>query len=820
MGKDGMFQSIFVNAPVGMVLLDMEGKILSANKAFLRLSGKESVTHTTFCSYLHRDDAEVYRSHLDGLLQEGGDTGITREVRHITDSGDVRWWWVNLSLMMRKGGRIFVAFIEDVTTQKDYEKKLKIAKENSEKAQAVAEEETRTKSDFLANMSHEIRTPIHTIIGMTELLIDTALDAEQQEYVDQVQFSADVLLSLINDILDFSKIEAGKLSMEDIEFDLYKTTEDAVDLVALEAHKKGLETAVFIENDVPHQLQGDPVRLRQIIVNLFNNAVKFTKSGEVMVRVEKLEETDDDVYLKFYVKDTGIGISQEKKSKLFQVFSQVDSSTTRKYGGTGLGLSISKNLSEMMGGEIGVESEEDKGSTFWFTAHFGKQEETSFYHSLPEHYFSGKVLVVDDNFTVREMLLNYLREWGLEVDDVSNGSEGLRLLRESKGKGAGYDACLVDLLLPGMDGWQFASEVNSDETISDTKLLLMSPTGKSGDEAKMKLLHWFEGYLSKPVKKGKLFELLFKMFTTEEESKKLEQEEEELEEAEELVELVEEITGGRILVAEDHEVNQQLFKTILQNLGHEVHIANNGKEAVNAVKGITYNIIFMDVQMPEMNGYEATEEIRRRGVDTPIIAVTASALRGEEAKSLEVGMNDFLVKPFKKKDLVPMLEKWMQTDRSDAPSRESAAEVEELEELEEVDGVEEEADGVEDEALSEYPKEPVFDLKTAVETFMGKKDVVRKVVEGHITKIEGHLSALEESLKSGKMEEVREYAHSIKGGSLNLEIRRLGLTAADMEEAGADGDSEEAHRLLPILKSEYEELKRVHREILGDGEGA
>ncbi|MFP4180373.1 MAG: response regulator, partial [Spirochaetaceae bacterium] len=673
MGKDGMFQSIFVNAPVGMVLLDMEGKILSANKAFIRLSGKESVTHTTFCSYLQRDDAEDYRSHLDRLLQEGGDAGITREVRHITDSGDVRWWWVNLSLMMRKGGRIFVAFIEDVTTQKDYEKKLKIAKENSEKAQAVAEEETRTKSDFLANMSHEIRTPIHTIIGMTELLIDTALDAEQQEYVDQVQFSADVLLSLINDILDFSKIEAGKLSMEDIEFDLYKTTEDAVDLVALEAHKKGLETAVFIENDVPHQLQGDPVRLRQIIVNLFNNAVKFTKSGEVMVRVEKLKETDDDVYLKFYVKDTGIGISQEKKSKLFQVFSQVDSSTTRKYGGTGLGLSISKNLSEMMGGEIGVESEEDKGSTFWFTAHFGKQEETSFYHSLPEHYFSGKVLVVDDNSTVREMLLNYLREWGLEVDDVSNGSEGLRLLRESKGKGAGYDACLVDLLLPGMDGWQFASEVNSDETISDTKLLLMSPTGKSGDEAKMKLLHWFEGYLSKPVKKGKLFELLFKMFTTEEESKKLEQEEEELEEAEELVELVEEITGGRILVAEDHEVNQQLFKTILQNLGHEVHIANNGKEAVNAVKGITYNIIFMDVQMPEMNGYEATEEIRRRGVDTPIIAVTASALRGEEAKSLEVGMNDFLVKPFKKKDLLPMLEKWMQTDRSDAPSRESAA---------------------------------------------------------------------------------------------------------------------------------------------------
>ncbi|MFO7849529.1 MAG: response regulator [Spirochaetia bacterium] len=828
MRNDKIFQSIFVDAPVGMVLLDTEGKILSANKAFLRLAHRESVNKTTFCSYIHKDDVEDYRDHLNELFQEGENSSISREVRHVTDSGEVNWWWVNLSLMSRGGSKIFVGFVEDVTTQKDYEKKLKRAKENSEKAQAVAERETRTKSDFLANMSHEIRTPIHTITGMTELLIDTALDAEQQEYVDQIQFSADVLLSLINDILDFSKIEAGKLSIENINFDLYKTTEDAVDLVALEAHKKGLETAVFIENDVPHQLRGDPVRLRQIIVNLFNNAVKFTHTGEVMVRVEKLEETDDEVHLKFYVRDTGIGISPEKKSKLFQVFSQVDSSTTRKYGGTGLGLSISKNLSEMMGGKIGVESEENKGSTFWFTVRFGKQEETSFYHSLPDNYFSGKVLVVDDNATVREMLVNYLQEWGFTVDKVSNGSGGLRMLRDEKEGGEGYDVCLVDLLLPGMDGWQFASEVNSDESVSDVKLFLMSPTGKSGDEAKMKLLHWFYGYLSKPVKKGKLFELLFETFTTEEESKRLEREEAS-QENEEVVELVEEITGGRILVAEDHEVNQQLFKTILQNLGHEVHIANNGKEAVNAVKGVPYNLIFMDVQMPEMNGYEATEELRRRGVRTPIIAVTASALRGEEAKSLEVGMNDFLVKPFKKKDLVPMLEEWMQSDRDDDYPQESAEDLEELEELEGVDESEESEEeniggtgfdsssGTGDEALTEYPDEPVFDLDTAVATFMGKKDVVQKVVDGHIEKIEGQLSALQEALEHEKMEEVREYAHSMKGGSLNLEIRRLGLTAAAMEKAGANGNSEEAHRLLPLLKTEYEELKRVYREVLADG---
>ena len=859
MAQDKIFRSIFVDAPVGMVLLDADGSILSANKAFLELAGREKVAKTKFCSYLHEEDVDDYRNHIDAVLQ-GGSSTVSQEVRHVHPDGSIGWWMAHLSRIRNMDRQVLVGFVEDVTTQKEYEQELKKAKEDSEKAQAVAERETRTKSDFLANMSHEIRTPIHTIIGMTELLIDTALDAEQQEYVEQVQFSADVLLSLINDILDFSKIEAGKLNIENIEFDLYKTTEDAVDLVALEAHKKGLETAVFIENDVPHQLVGDPVRLRQIIVNLFNNAVKFTEEGEVIVRVEKLEETDDEVRLKFYVRDTGIGIPPEKKAKLFKVFSQVDSSTTRKYGGTGLGLSISKNLSEMMGGEIGVESEMNQGSTFWFSVRLGKQAETSFYHGLPENYFSARALVVDDNSTVREMLVNYLREWGLEVDEASDGYEGLDKLRSSRDEGKRYDLCLVDLLLPGMDGWQFASEVNSDESLSETMLFLMSPTGKSGDEAKMKLLHWFEGYLNKPVKKGKLFEKLFKTFNKETEEEGRE------EQVEEEVELVEEITGGRMLVAEDHEVNQQLFKTILQNLGHEVHIANNGKEAVNAVKGISYDIIFMDVQMPEMNGYEATEEIRRLGIETPIIAVTASALRGEEAKSLEVGMNDFLVKPFKKKDLVPIVDMWMQVgseareaneaqDRGTETEAESRAaggeedsgeakEVEELEEAEVVEGVEEveeaeevegaeiveeleEVEGAEvvaeleevgdgEESGTHYPEEPIFDIETAVETFMGQKAVVKRVVENHLEKIERQLGSLQEALDNGEMERVREEAHAIKGGSLNLEIKRLGYTAAALEKAGAEANAQDATRLLPFLRKEYDDLKRVCEEELSE----
>jgi two-component system, sensor histidine kinase and response regulator len=817
---------MFAEAPLGMVLLDSRLFILAANSRFLRLSGIKKAAGIDFTSFFVKEEAKDLRFFFESFRRDGEGAGIW-EARRSRVRGVEIWWRVHVSLL--NDAKKFTVIVEDISDQKAFEESLKAAKESSEKAQAVAERETRTKSDFLANMSHEIRTPIHTIIGMTELLIDTALDAEQQEYVEQVQFSADVLLSLINDILDFSKIEAGKLSIENIDFDLYKTTEDAVDLVALEAHKKGLETAVFIENDVPHQLKGDPVRLRQIIVNLFNNSVKFTESGEVMVRVEKLSREKDSILIKFSVRDTGIGIPKDKKNRLFKVFSQVDSSTTRKFGGTGLGLSISKNLSEMMGGEIGVESEYGKGSTFWFTVRFEVQEEPSFYHALPDGYFSAKVLVVDDNVTIREMLVNYLKEWGLEVDTAADGREGLALLRSRHEEGISFDVCLVDLLLPGMDGWQFASEVNADTELYETRLVLMSPTGKSGDEAKMKLLHWFEAYISKPVKKGKLFELLFSLFNIEAEA-------EPVEETEESVELVEEITGGRILVAEDHEVNQQLFKTILQNIGHEVHLANNGREAVQAAKGIPYDIIFMDVQMPEMNGYEATKEIRSLGIDTPIIAVTASALRGEEAKSLEVGMNDFLVKPFKKRDLEPVLEKWFQESRKsgtgDATAADAAepADLEELSELEEVEELEEvqENEAAEEpvggtgmsEMKSAYPDEPIFNFDAAVETFMGKADVVKKVLTGHVAKIDGQIAKLREAVGAGDMEKVRAEAHAIKGGSLNLEIRRLGLTAADLEKAGADGDTEAAARFLTLLEFEFEEFKKVYEERFADGETA
>ncbi len=881
-----IFKSIFKESPIGMALISSSCNILSANRAFLRLIGQSNAKGIRLTSMFHPEDIEPFLKGFTGIIDAELET-FSEELRYFPspnagENGEGgRWLRLNLYPVNASNRKVLVGFFEDISGQKKLEIELRRAKESSQKARKAAEKETRIKSDFLANMSHEIRTPIHTITGMSELLGETELDPEQQEYIDQIVFSADVLLSLINDVLDFSKIEAGKLSLELIDFDLQKMAEDAVDLVALEAHKKGLETAVSVDNTIPTLLKGDPVRLRQVIVNLFNNAVKFTHEGQVVVFVEKQSESEKAVKLKFRVEDTGIGIPEEKKSKLFKVFSQVDSSTTRKYGGTGLGLSISKNLANMMNGEIGVESEEGEGSTFWFTAQLEKQGEVSFYHSLEKNYFPFRVLLVDDNPTVRNILREYLGEWGCEVEEVSNGPSALKVLREAQNAEHPYDICLVDLLMPGMDGWQFASEVNADERLENTQLVLMSPTGKSGDEAKMKLLHWFSGYINKPVKKGKLFEIIFSVTNTEGESVQ----EEFGTGDEESIEMVEEITGGKFLVAEDHEVNQQLFKTILENLGHEVHIANNGVEAVKAVKSQSYDLIFMDVQMPEMNGYEATTSIRELGVNTPIIAVTASALKGEEEKCLDVGMNGFLVKPFKKKDLIPILEKWFEQGRkmgseytrsykasaeevSNTVAQEGGAEGSgargmkedfgELEELEAADEAElieddevteqtqltEEADevkGVEEleelkkggefniQEVSEGVQEPteiaasndanqkigvvekpfedndaIVDLEETLDNFMGKRDIVAKVIESYINKVEGQLPTIDSAVENQDFSSLRSEAHSIKGGGLNLAAMRLGKTAAALEKAALEEAMEKIDALVPMLKSEFQ----------------
>ncbi len=782
MSVNALFKNIILESPVGIVILGRTGKIRFSNKIFRSLiPNVKEVKDYDFKLIIHSDDRDKYTNDFNELIN-GIRTSFSGDYRYNKNDGNSGWLRFRVSSVQEDANAnwYIAVFIEDITSQREYELRLKEEKGEAERSSQI-------KSDFLANMSHEIRTPIHTIIGMSELMGETKLDKEQQEYSEQIEYSADVLLGLINDILDFSKIEAGKLHLEEINFNLHDMAENAVDMIALEAHKRGLETAIFIDNDVPFLLKSDPIRLRQIIVNLFNNAVKFTHMGSILVRIALVEDLGDSVKLKFSVVDTGIGILDEKKDKLFKVFSQVDSSTTRKFGGSGLGLSISKNLAEMMGGQIGVDSEFGKGSTFWFTAIMGKQPVTEMSPRLIIPQINIQVLLVDDNQEIRGFLRSYLESAGCRVYEVSDGMSALEFLRDRSGTKDQVDLCLIDLILPGMDGWQIASEIHSDNTISSIKRILLSPTGKSADEAKMKLLNWFDGYLHKPVKKKVFFSEIVKVLNK---SDEIIDEISPVEEVEELEELVEEAAVAKILVAEDHAVNQVLFKTILENIGHKVDIANNGLEAVEAVKQNSYDIIFMDVQMPEMNGYEATVEIRKSGIKTPVVAVTASAIKGEREKCLSVGMTDFLTKPFKKIDLIPVLDKWLSgPDELDNSSTAS-------------------------ETPDSISNNEIFDFNHAVEIFMGKENVVLNLLVGFIAKVEGQLENMYQSLKNGDFDALRQDAHSIKGGSSNLYIKRLSSAANDLETAALDKNIQ-CTELIDRVKKEFDDFLKVKKKITG-----